>query len=367
MKKIIILFILLSCYSVAKSQNVGIGTTSPSHPLHLVAPAGQDPLKIENFQLYSTENSFLVVDSALGIVKHMPMDSLLSLFPNLDTIFTSVRDSLLYDTTFINWLNSLETNVDSASLDSTLLSIYEDNDTVRIDLIGLSLDSNFIKNITDSINYWRQNANGTGLESIPTLDSSSLNSASGDWAISAGYADTASGIFSTSSGGAFNKAQGNYSTSGGGYGNFASNIYSTIAGGERDSATGYTSTIAGGSVNIASGYGSSIGGGTYNNASGSNSGVSSGYQNRAQGSYSFIGGGYQDSAMQSYSAVVGGNRNRASGMYSAVVGGDRNKTMALHSFIGGGEQNVIAVNSPYTAQYSLIAGGLGNRVIGDGR
>lgn len=53
--------LLLVCISLnAHSQNVGIGTDVPTHPLHIVAPS--NPLRIEGLQLADDADSVLTVD-----------------------------------------------------------------------------------------------------------------------------------------------------------------------------------------------------------------------------------------------------------------------------------------------------------------
>ncbi|GIV25756.1 MAG: hypothetical protein KatS3mg026_1448 [Bacteroidia bacterium] len=71
--------------------------------------------------------------------------------------------------------------------------------------------------------------------------------ASGDYAvIGGGIRNTASGFYSMVGGGNTNIASNSGSTVGGGYGNTASGLYSTISGGINNSASGYGSMVCGG-------------------------------------------------------------------------------------------------------------------------
>ncbi len=79
---------------------------------------------------------------------------------------------------------------------------------------------------------------------------------SGSFAFVAGQNDTASGSFSTVSGGFGNSASGTDATVGGGSGNTASAISATASGGSGNSASGIASCIPGGANNICSGVGS---------------------------------------------------------------------------------------------------------------
>ena len=79
---------------------------------------------------------------------------------------------------------------------------------------------------------------------------------SGSFAFVAGQNDTASGSFSTVSGGFGNSASGTDATVGGGSGNTASANSATASGGSGNSASGIASCIPGGANNICSGVGS---------------------------------------------------------------------------------------------------------------
>lgn len=197
--------------------------------------------------------------------------------------------------------------------------------------------------------------------------------------VGGGVSDTASGEGATISGGYDNSALNLYSTIGGGAGNVVAADYATVGGGGQDTASGYGAVIAGGQVNVASGSYAAVGGGTSNTASAryatvgggyldtassDASTVSGGWHNVATGPSSFVGSG-QENIASGYSAVVGGgNYNKARGHASVVAGGgdyeaDSNLALGRNSVVGGGKRNYAVGN------YGVIAGGRSNRAMGD--
>lgn len=481
MKKIISLLILaLTVSSNIFSQNVGIGTTSPTNTLHILpATPGSDPLRVEGLQIFTNETSVFAVNPTTGVVKHMPINSILAnvdslysdstilstIINNFDTIFGLMRDSLLLDSTFINTLrDSVDTDIDSMIFANDTLYLYEDNqmltayinastDTNLVDSLilansdtlysiisdSLLKDTLWIKNldsllsiygdtiyfndstyvlvrdsllgdtlfidslytiISDSLlsdslwldslgklindNDWNVNANGTGLEAAPAGN----NVASGQYAIAAGYLDSATAQYSTVSGGGYNKAMGTSSTVGGGADNYALgnsstiaggqdnvavNAYSSIGGGFNDTTDGDYATVAGGIENRASAYGAFIGGGQTNKATNDYSVIGGGYLNNATGTYSFIGGGLSDTATGQYSVINGGYQNKATGSYSSVIGGYQNLAQGSYSTVGGyrdtvsgGTANAVLSgrdNKITNGAYSTIYGGYQNKLL----
>lgn len=106
------LFILASlCYITSFSQNVGIGTTSPTNSLHVVPSGASDPVRIEGLNSYGGERSLLIIDPSQGVVKHMHLDSLVSL----------MRDSISPVSGTDNQ------NIDSIRLNGTVLTVYIEN------------------------------------------------------------------------------------------------------------------------------------------------------------------------------------------------------------------------------------------------
>ena len=66
------------------AQNNGMGTTSPTHTLHIKPDPNNpnpDPLRLENLQEYEAEgdSSLLVVDPATGVLRYMTISQILSL------------------------------------------------------------------------------------------------------------------------------------------------------------------------------------------------------------------------------------------------------------------------------------------------
>lgn len=85
------------------SQHVGVNTLNPSSSLHVVPHTpGADPLTVEGVNIYTTETDFYVVDRTTGVVKYMPLDSLLTMIPSSGGADTDI-DSLYYvgDTLYI--------------------------------------------------------------------------------------------------------------------------------------------------------------------------------------------------------------------------------------------------------------------------
>lgn len=465
MKKVIALLIFaLTVSSNIFSQNVGIGTTTPSNTLHVVpVTPGSDPLRVEGLQIFTNETSVFAVNPTTGVVKHMPINSILAnvdslyldstilstVINNFDTIFGLMRDSLLLDSTFINTLrDSVDTDIDSMIFANDTLYLYEDNqmltayinastDTNLVDSLilansdtlysiisdSLLKDTLWIKNldsllsiygdtiyfndstyvlvrdsllgdtlfidslytiISDSLlsdslwldslgklindNDWNVNSNGTGLEAAPAGN----NVASGQYAIAAGYLDSATAQYSTISGGGYNKAMGISSTVGGGADNYALgnsstiaggqdnvaiNAYSSIGGGFNDTTDGDYATVAGGIENRASAYGAFIGGGQTNKATNDYSVIGGGYLNNATGTYTFIGGGLSDTATGSYSVISGGNQNKATGSYSSITGGYQNLAQGSYSTVGGYRDTA-------TGSYGAVLAGRENKISG---
>jgi hypothetical protein len=148
-----------------------------------------------------------------------------------------------------------------------------------------------------------------------------------------------------------------YSIVDGGYRNLieTNSSYATIGGG-RDNTNGpvaHYSTISGGYWNR-----------VYSNAQASviAGGVGNSVSNNAQ--YSTISGGYSNRIIASatYTTIAGGTANTNAGHYSSINGGWQNeiRQAAESSVIAGGYRNVISNG----AAYCVIAGGRENRIAG---
>jgi phosphoribosylformylglycinamidine (FGAM) synthase-like amidotransferase family enzyme len=155
------------------SQNVGVGTTTPTNSFHVVRAPGNpnpDPLRVEDLRNSNVDTAFLVIDN-LGVVKYINLtdlrknitgnlDSLIvvTMINNADTLFnsSSFSDSLrgfIYnnaDTLFSNqpWLDmlasrlkdSIDSDVDSLVI-SNLDSLYLYEDGKRISVYLPDIDS----------------------------------------------------------------------------------------------------------------------------------------------------------------------------------------------------------------------------------
>ena len=185
-------------------------------------------------------------------------------------------------------------------------------------------------------------------------------------------------------GGQRNRARGRYSVVSGGGGtaiadsNSASGMWSTISGGTRNVASGDVSMVSGGSINSAisqySGVGggfsnsareraATVGGGWADTAKGTYSGVASGYSNLAGDDASdtgaFVGGGHDNMATDKFATVAGGFLNSASEIGSTVGGGGNNTANGVASTIGGGSGN-----STSASDGSTVSGGFDNASTG---
>ncbi len=143
MKHILLSLLAIICFfNNIFSQNVGIGTTTPTNALHVVGTVGADPLKVEGLNAFVSEQHVLVVNPTTGVVRHMLLDSLSSRITsqNVDSIIDLVRDSLFNDSIFI----------DSVNTDSQNLTLS--NDTLFIEngnwvVLSMSLDTNLIDSL----------------------------------------------------------------------------------------------------------------------------------------------------------------------------------------------------------------------------
>ncbi len=125
-----------------------------------------------------------------------------------------------------------------------------------------------------------------------------------------------------------------------------------------DTASGDYSTVSGGNENVAGSEYATVGGGVGCNAIGSKTTVSGGAGNSASGAAATIGGGTGNEALAEYATVTGGFAGYASGDFSTVCGGHHNTATAAHAAAVGGRNNFA------TGEYSFIAGGLNNEVTG---
>ena len=202
------------------------------------------------------------------------------------------------------------------------------------------------------------NARGIGAVDLQTKRTTSVQVASGTYAvISGGYANTASGDAAAVAGG---------------WGNTASGLRS-FAAGNGNTASGAYASVTGGTDSTASGSHAVIGGGNTNEASGDHSAALGGLWSTASGNYSAVGAGYQNTASGSYSSVLGGNTNTAAGGSSTVFGGEENVAQGFgslaggmgYNYAGGDDSIVLSAYSTTTAYGSAIVGGEDHFASGD--
>ncbi|MBU0508783.1 tail fiber domain-containing protein [bacterium] len=228
-----------------------------------------------------------------------------------------------------------------------------------------------------------------------TISGGKYNTASGNYAAVCGGWDNDASILATVGGGQSNTASGGLATVGGGYGNTASGTSATVDGGEYNDATAYAAAVGGGRYNrargaysvvaggggeaasdsnSASGDHSAIGGGMGNAASGDRATVGGGYGNDASGYVAAVGGGYGNTASRWYTTVGGGWGNEASAQCATVGGGNQNRATVLGAEVGGGYWNSAVdtcatisggYNNYASAEYSTVGGGRYNRARGN--
>jgi len=121
--------------------------------------------------------------------------------------------------------------------------------------------------------------------------------------------------------------------------------YITVGGGWTNSARNLGSTVGGGVGNIASNICATVGGGSSNEASGTYAAVTGGRYNKARGQYSVVNGGGapnesdSSSAIGDYSVIGGGLRNRINGAYATIGGGFNNVANGYVGTVAGGSTN----------------------------
>ncbi len=203
--------------------------------------------------------------------------------------------------------------------------------------------------------------------------------------VGGGYNNTAVMSYSTVGGGVQNVSSGQCANVAGGSTNTASAECATVAGGNVNTAGNYNATVAGGQGNIASGYISTVGGGKVNRARGAYSVVSGGggpseadsnsaigdrsaigggYSNVTSGFAATVAGGYWNYATNQFSTIAGGRLNNASGAFATVGGGHFNKARGAYSVVSGGGAPNESDSSSAIGDYSVIGGGLRNRLNG---
>jgi hypothetical protein len=203
------------------------------------------------------------------------------------------------------------------------------------------------------------NVNVTGSLTVTGNLRTESSTASGNYSIALGFGNTASGPFSSVTGGDTNTASGQFSVVSGGSLNTAGGLNSVVAGGVSNSAGNSYAVVSGGRLNTATNSYSVVSGGFGNAASGNSAVVAGGISNIANGQYSAVSGGLSNTASSFGAVVAGGDTNTASNIYSAVSGGEQNNAGGSHSAIMGGQINTAS------GQYSAVPGGRNNTASGD--
>jgi hypothetical protein len=193
-----------------------------------------------------------------------------------------------------------------------------------------------------------------------------------------GYNSTASGQFSSISGGSSNTASGQWSSVGGGFANTSSGDSAMVSGGQNNTASSTGAAVGGGDANTSSGSSATVSGGQHNTASGTGATVSGGYANAATdpngsilGGCSNLTGPGSNPDAQGYpacealgiqnNAVAGGMDNTAEGNSASVSGGNSNGATGVYAaWVGGGYANSASGSS------ATISGGQNNTASGTG-
>ncbi|MEN3026806.1 MAG: hypothetical protein ABDH31_03740, partial [Chlorobiota bacterium] len=286
------------------SGNVGLGTTTPTHRLHISATT--DPLRIQGLQSDPTLNELLVVTST-GVVRTRSASSLVS-----GNAWSLTGNSGTNPTT--NFLGTTDNqplvirtyNVERMRVTAGgQVGIGVTAPSERLEVagnIGLRAGAAAFVGTVDNNRLELRVDNQASLILNPP------GNAAPAWSIQRDAGGDQRGRYAVDLQAlrtlASQVASGDYSVIGGGTYNTASGAYSTVGGGLGNVASGSLSTVGGGQSNTASNYGT-VGGGRGNTASGSYSAVSGGEMNTASGQYSTVGGGFWNTAAGDYSAIAG--------------------------------------------------------------
>jgi hypothetical protein len=125
--------------------------------------------------------------------------------------------------------------------------------------------------------------------------------------------------------------------------------------------------------NIATATGSAVAAGRFNAATNTNASVFAGQSNSANGVSSLVIGGFDNHATAIDTLVGAGAGNRATAPRAVVMGGGYNLASGPWSFVGGGGRQAGTGNAGTSAQdnvagaqWTVVAGGVGNRATDDG-
>ena len=209
-------------------------------------------------------------------------------------------------------------------------------------------------------------ATNSVIDDFGTVGGGRLNRAYFAATVGGGEENTAGGMDSTVSGGAYNTARDGSTTVGGGENNTAGALDSTVSGGAHNTASGAGATVSGGLTNSAGGVWATVTGGNGNEASAKGSTVGGGLQNAASGSYSVVGGGGLNVSSAHIATVAGGDSNTASGENATVGGGHNNAASNWYATVPGGAWNVAKGQGSFAAGRAATADHDGAFVWSDG-
>ncbi|MDW8075981.1 MAG: hypothetical protein RMK00_09470, partial [Bacteroidota bacterium] len=326
---------------ISDTGNVGIGTISPSHRLHIWSVV--DPLRLEGLQFDNSLEDILAVNSD-GIVYRRQVNSL----TNNAWLLTGNSGTNAWNGATGSYLGTSDAQplvIATTNTSSPQPIVFRAGNQVVLQLnppssSGFSIQRDASGNSRGSfavdLQRKRSLPSQVASGSYSVIVGGEDNTASSEYGIVVGgFRNTASGNSSFVGGGSDNNAGGNKSTISGGQGNSASGLlgcalcgqsntasgnFSIASGGYNNTASGYASTVSGGGLNIASSHSSTVGGGNSNTASGQYSTVSGGQRNIASGYISAIIGGWDNNAIGQFSAILGGYSNTANANYVLVFG-----------------------------------------------
>lgn len=251
MKKRICLFVftLISCVINAQT---GIGTKAPDASSALDVNFTDKGILIPRVSLTGTTDITTITSAAKSLMVY-----------NIATISDITPGYYYWDNNRWNRLLTTEDNASSGSwLDNATEkpAMINTNNIYQMGNVGIGTKA-LVKGVKlEVLGAVRMGGNHTGKVGVESMALGFGNTASGDYSISLGVNNVASGIGSGVSSGYLNNATGTNAMIGGGQYNNATNIETTIGGGRSNYALGLGATVSGGIENSAYSYGEWTGG-----------------------------------------------------------------------------------------------------------